>query len=105
MARAQIMLWLLRNPGEGERSIQGRFQEGAMRLLLALLLLLATSATAQERGAFRDWNTGRTTNGSALYAATANDSGNVLGQYCYGEEQCIYLLGMRTSCKEGNRYP
>jgi hypothetical protein len=41
-----------------------------------------------------------------LYAATVNDSGNLLGQFCYpGADACIWMLGMQTGCTKGNVYP
>lgn len=77
------------------------------QLYLAIFLTcVCGTAIAQVRATFVDWSTGITSTGNALFAATVNDSGNVLGQYCYpGEGSCIYLLGMRTSCKEGSKYP
>ncbi len=68
-------------------------------------LAIAASASAQERGSFGDWRAGKTTNEKAVFAATVNQSGNVLGVYCYGAEKCIYLLSMRTACEAGSRYP
>jgi hypothetical protein len=40
-----------------------------------------------------------------VYAATVNDSGHVLGQYCYSEGTCLWLLGLRTRCSENEKYP
>ena len=77
------------------------------RFYFALLLpCVCGTAIAQERATFGDWITGTTTAGNALFAGTTNDSGNVLGLYCYpGEGSCVYLLGMRTRCTQGNKYP
>jgi hypothetical protein len=35
-----------------------------------------------------------------------NDSGGILGQYCYPQEGgCVYILGLRNRCTKGNQYP
>lgn len=47
-----------------------------------------------------------TQNQKVKYAAVVNESGGVFGQFCYVEsESCIYLIGLDTSCENGNRYP
>lgn len=47
-----------------------------------------------------------TTNDGAIFAATVDDSENILGQYCFIEEEtCIWILGMSTACNEGEKYP
>jgi hypothetical protein len=67
----------------------------------ALALLLTSRVHAQT---FGSWAVG--VSGSSLYAATVNDSGNLLGQYCFpADGSCFWLLGMKTSCNEGDRYP
>ena len=69
-------------------------------------LLLNNFTNAQQ--SFGAWITGETDSnktGVKLYfAATTNDSGNLLGQYC-GAENCIWLLGMNSSCQSGDSYP
>lgn len=40
------------------------------------------------------------------YAATINDSGHVIGQFCYTKEAtCYWLIGFKTRCEQGARYP
>jgi hypothetical protein len=39
------------------------------------------------------------------YAGTVNDSGHLFGQFCLGDGNCMYLLGIKTSCNPGDRYP
>ncbi len=74
------------------------------RTLMALTLAsLMNMAAAQERS-WGAWSAGRTSDGDGTYAATMNDSGNILGQYCNGGT-CVYLLGIKTSCKTGDKYP
>jgi hypothetical protein len=55
---------------------------------------------------FGTWTVGTTTNGEYVYAATANDSGNVFGQYCSpSDETCYWLLRLNLTCKIGDSYP
>jgi hypothetical protein len=76
---------------------------------IALFLCLTTVAAAvlaQQPRRWGAWEYGRDSAGEYIYAATVNDSGHVLGQYCYADsENCIYLLAMTTSCVSGNKYP
>ncbi len=75
-----------------------------IRAALGLLLVsLINVAAAQER-TWGAWSAGRTSEGDGTYAATMNDSGNILGQYC-NNGTCVYLLGIKTSCKTGDKYP
>lgn len=40
-----------------------------------------------------------------LYAVTMNDSGALLGQYCFPDEgSCIWLVGMEIPCNKDDRY-
>ncbi|QPK63285.1 hypothetical protein IVG45_21180 [Methylomonas sp. LL1] len=55
---------------------------------------------------FGSWFVDVSKSGGFLYAATVNDSGNFFGQYCYpGSGSCMWFLGMKVSCKEGEQYP
>jgi hypothetical protein len=53
---------------------------------------------------YGDWladTTGRTT----LYAASVNDDGNILGQFCtLAEGSCVWLIGLKASCQKGERH-
>jgi hypothetical protein len=72
------------------------------KVLFAALLAFQSSAAPGAD----TWGTGVTDDGAALYAATVNDSGNLLGQYCAPSSgNCVWLLGMGTGCKEGDSYP
>lgn len=65
------------------------------------MVLLSTNALSQRTG---DWN--QATFDGGVYAATVNDSGNLLGQYCFAqEESCVWLLGLSARCDEGHEYP
>lgn len=73
------------------------------QLLFLFVVALASASHAKSAGT---WTTGITDSGELFYAATVNDSGNLLGEYCSPNTgDCIWLLGMRTACKEGDQYP
>jgi hypothetical protein len=62
------------------------------------------SASADEK--FSDWLVGSMSNGTGLYAATINDSGLLLGEYCYfSSNNCVWVLGSDTVCEQDHRYP
>lgn len=64
---------------------------------------IMSAAIAQTYGS---WTVDTADDKSYLYAATANDSGNVLGEYCYPQQgSCVWILGMATSCEENHTYP
>jgi hypothetical protein len=74
-------------------------------LLIALLGLVASGATAAER-TFKDWSVALSDNSEYLFAATMNDSGEVLGEFCYfATGTCNWVLGMKTECEEDSEYP
>jgi hypothetical protein len=65
----------------------------------------ASAARAADQR-FNDWSVGFSDSGTSLYAATVNDSGEVLGEYCdLDSKKCHWLLGMETECDEGDEYP
>ncbi len=80
-----------------------------MRLLLFFSFLVSSIAlnNSSHAESFGEWHTGTTDSGEKLlFAVTANDSGNLLGQYCSPSTgNCIWLIGMNASCKEGDQYP
>lgn len=77
-----------------------------IRALLALVLLtgLPDLALAQSQQ-FSDWQVVLDDSGDFMYAATMNDSGDILGEYCYfSSGECHWILGMATKCEVGDRY-
>jgi hypothetical protein len=71
--------------------------------LLSLMAIWPQWSSAETYGA---WSVDVTNDGEAIYAATVNDSGNLLGQYCFpAEGNCIWLVGMSSACDEGDKYP
>lgn len=78
----------------------------AIRSLMAVFLLMCVFSARAQTQFYGDWSTGQTSSGDGFYAATINDSGNVLGQYCFpSAASCVYLLGMVTRCTKGKQYP
>ena len=74
-------------------------------IFVIVSMLLSSTSNAQTR-TFADWSMGRQTAETGWYAATENDSGNVLGKYCFSDiASCMYLIGMKTSCTSGSKYP
>ncbi len=74
-------------------------------LFLALLLGIGSVIPTAQGQVFGHW-VADTTNRAYLYASTQNDSGHVLGQWCYpADGQCFWLLGIRAGCEQGERYP
>ena len=73
-------------------------------LFVVTIYLFSVCALAQERQ-FDDWNVGAGESGDFLFAATTNDSGEMLGEYCYASTgKCLWLLGMKTPCEEKDSY-
>ena len=79
---------------------------GATRLTTALVAVgLCVTAQAKERR-FGSWTVGAMAGDEGVYAATVNDSGGVLGQYCLRDDaQCFWLVATDIRCEEGAKYP
>lgn len=55
---------------------------------------------------FGDWSVIVADDGGSMYAATSNDSEEVLGEFCSFESgSCSWRLGMDTACEKGDEYP
>jgi hypothetical protein len=73
--------------------------ERLARTIGMVLALAAAGAHAQTVG---DWY--YETRGG-FYAATANDSGSLFGQWCDTDERsCVYLMAIPVHCARGERY-
>ena len=70
-----------------------------------VVLVTAVFAVGSAHGeVIGDWEV--STKDSAPYAATANDSDQVFGQFCFLEEgSCYWLVAITIACKEGDKYP
>lgn len=76
-----------------------------MVVMSIAVFALVVGATLAHAETFGDWFAG--TNGqTTVYAASANETGNVFGQFCFlSEGSCVWLIGVKTRCQQGDRYP
>lgn len=73
-------------------------------LCLAVALSVAQLVWAETRYN-KEW-AWDTSNADFAYAATVNDDGRVLGQYCYySQSTCIYIVSFGITCEQGGEYP
>jgi len=71
-------------------------------IFLACLILWGSDSGAQTYG---NWLVSNEP-GESSYAATVNDSGAVLGQFCFSATgKCAWLLYMDAGCADGDDYP
>lgn len=76
-----------------------------MRFLAVLFVVMSGLAQAQDMRTFGSWTVGPTKDRDGVFAATINDSGGVLGQYCYWDEKgCYWLIATDVKCEENDRY-
>jgi hypothetical protein len=74
--------------------------------VISLFLTQIASGTLWADESYGSWGVGFTDDRSSLYAATVNDSGDLLGQYCEPSDgSCMWLLGLSTKCDTGHEYP
>jgi hypothetical protein len=72
--------------------------------MVALATLCADRASAQEKH-FGAWVVGLLGENEGVYAQTTNDSGGVLGEYCYKKEAtCVWALANDVKCEQGSKY-
>jgi len=75
-----------------------------LALIVAIALWLPNLARADSE--FGHWSTGVITNNVGVYAATMNDSGAILGEYCYfSSKSCTWTLAVESSCDKDHSYP
>jgi len=73
-----------------------------LTFVLACLLTALTPAFASSG----DWAEDVTNDGSAIFAATSNDSGAIFGEWCYPSTgKCSWLIGLDGSCEQDSAYP
>lgn len=71
----------------------------------AVACFLTIYCTTGRAAVFGEWATDFS-GPEFVYAFTTNDSGGVLGQYCYfSSGNCIWLISMSSGCEEGHDYP
>jgi hypothetical protein len=72
---------------------------------VAVAALCSVSAAAQEKR-FGAWTVGVMAGNGGAFAATTNDSGGLLGLYCYRDGgKCLWLLKNDIGCDDGSKYP
>ena len=82
-----------------------RIWKPTMRILLLLITLLASDSLFAEIQRYGSWLTNTDSN-DFVYAATLNENEHLFGQYCFpAEGACVWLLGFRTGCQQGDSYP
>lgn len=87
-------------------SIRQAVRGSDVRFLTILFIFMSTVAHAQDMKTFRSWSVGPTKDRDGVFAATVNDSGGVLGQYCFWDSKtCYWLIATDVNCEESDRYP
>jgi len=74
-----------------------------MKLIAALALFL-TGLLPARADTIGKWVVDSGTEGH-LFAATRNDSGNMIVHYCLEDGTCAWMLALNTRCDEGHTYP
>lgn len=60
----------------------------------------------QAQTTFGSWTTGVIENSAGVYAATMNDSGAILGEYCYyATKTCQWIIAVDSTCVKEQEYP
>lgn len=79
------------------------FRQIFISLVLILCGVSLSFAQTRQSGA---WSIGVIAGNEGLYAATANDSNAIFGQYCYqSDASCYWLLANDIDCEAGSKYP
>lgn len=74
-----------------------RYARARLAVLVGSALMVGSALADQIT--FQDWTVSSTTSG--MYAATTNDSGEVLGEFCYySSKTCEWEIGMHAACKK-----
>lgn len=62
-------------------------------------------ACASEPKKFGEWYVGVMDDSEGMYAATVNESGGILGQYCFfASENCVWLIANDIACEPDGSY-
>jgi len=76
------------------------------KLIMALLVSIMGFPSVHAEDTFGHWTTGKVSNDSGMYAATMNDSGAILGEYCYySSKSCTWTLAVDSTCEKDHSYP
>jgi hypothetical protein len=82
-------------------------QKFALMLALLASFLIAQPLTtiAADMQTYGDWHVGMQSGGLGPFASTVNDSGLVLGEYCYFKSKtCLWLVSGDSTCDDGAKY-
>jgi hypothetical protein len=80
--------------------------QGATVKIISLVALALLTQLAKAGTDFGHWTTGATSDKGAVYAATANDSGAIFGEYCFfSSKVCSWHLALDMKCEKGADYP
>lgn len=76
------------------------------KLAFVLLAMFIVPAVAQTQTEVGRWTTGVTPNKTGVYAATMNDSGAILGEYCFfASKSCSWVIDIDSACEKDHVYP
>ena len=76
------------------------------KLAILVLTALCLPNLGQAESKFGHWVTGVVSDNSGVYAATVNDSGAILGEYCYfSSKSCTWTLAVDSTCDKDQSYP
>lgn len=77
----------------------------SFRVAGALVTVLLASPAAAQQKMFGSWTVGVLDDAAGLYAGTINESGGLLGKYCFRNgEKCLWLMANDVNCEDGSRY-
>lgn len=69
-------------------------------------VLAAVPATAQQQRQVGDWTVGVLPGNEGVLAATTNETGTTLGEYCFtGQPTCTWMISARGGCEPGAKVP
>lgn len=75
-------------------------------LVASLFAYLSAAGAAQAQTNYGHWSVAQGDDKTYIYASTMNDSGAILGEYCYyASKRCFWLLGNSTACEKEHIYP
>ena len=73
--------------------------------VVAIVGLFLWTTVSAETFLSKDW-VWNTDDEDFYFAATVNEEGHLLGQYCYFKSaSCLYVVRIGINCKEGEQYP
>ena len=76
-------------------------------ILIALLSGSTALSPVVAQSSFGSWYAGASDDKAKHFAITLNDSGNMLGEYCYPKSggNCYWMFAVSAACVKGDKYP